>query len=87
MSYGRFPYYIFESNAGFEFWSPAGLPAAIEFEYPPVKATVPRAAMAQFVASLAWRGAEELQELIDEGLAMRPDLVPITVTVDRTRYK
>lgn len=62
MSYGRKPYYIYESSDGFNFMGQDCI------------AVVPYDAMAQFIASLVWRGEGEIKELIERGLELRPIL-------------
>ena len=73
MSYGRKPYYIFDDGESINFYEsePVGKKVG----------PVPHAAMQQFIASLAWRGTDKLQDWIDAGCALRPELGKITVEV------
>lgn len=72
MSYGRDPYYIYESSEGFHFCD-VGLKGP----------TVPYDAIAQFVASLAWRGDEQINKLIARGCELRPTLGKVSVEVKK----
>lgn len=64
MSYGRFPYYIYSDGAYFNFFGDEreGQTARVSYDQ-----------MAQFIASLAARGDEEINELIERGKQLRPD--------------
>lgn len=78
MSYGRTPYYIFHWSEGITFLR------SVDFDnkdLPLVNATVPEEALAQFIASVAARGTEHLQEWIDKGKALRPNALPADLSV------
>ena len=78
MSYGREPYYIYEWDQGVTFLRQTDLDGK---NLPLVNATVPEEALAQFIASLAARGTEHLQEWIDKGKALRPKALPVDLSV------
>jgi hypothetical protein len=65
MSYGRTPFYIYESGDGFTFHQP---------EKPAIN--IPYDAIAQLIATMAWRDNGELEAMIERGYAIRPDLQP-----------
>lgn len=84
MSYGRAPYYIWDGLNGFSFIGTRhGLDGYGHPDLPVVDCIVPHEAIAQLIASIAWRGTDHLQAIIDEGLKIRPELKPITVTVNK----
>lgn len=62
MSYGRHPYYIYGDYENMHFHGER------------VSASIPEDAIAQFVASMAWRGQKEIDEWLDRGKKLRPEL-------------
>lgn len=79
MSYGRTPYYIYLDSGGLmHFHYPQNDGEHNEYQ---LANAVPKEVIAQLIASIAWRGTEHLQEWIDEGVALRPNLGPIKVEV------
>lgn len=62
MSYGRNPYYIYGDGE------------TLHVHGENVSVSVPEDAIAQFVASMAWRGQKEIDEWLERGKNLRPSL-------------